>query len=180
MSFDPHTYSVAVRTVKVDGRVLFEYRVVELPDISGYAKSSARAYSMAIDAIETLHEMTAAAGESLPPPAEVEEDFSGRVTLRVAKTLHRSLALSADAEGCTLNSYITTILSAGLASYLARPATAFPATQVVTPAVTPILRTAVSPPATQESSPSYGSIWQGGKQDQLGFSLLTTSAGGNA
>ena len=39
----------------------------------------------------------------MPLPAPGVEDYSGRVTLRVPRTLHRSLALIAENEGVSLN-----------------------------------------------------------------------------
>ena len=50
-------------------------------------------------------------GKSVPPPIVPMDDYSGRVTLRLPKTLHRALAMAADEEGVSLNSYLVSLLS---------------------------------------------------------------------
>jgi len=47
----------------------------------------------------------------MPVPIIPADDFSGRVTLRLAKSLHRSLAQAADREGVSLNQHLTNILN---------------------------------------------------------------------
>ena len=47
----------------------------------------------------------------MPVPASGVEDYSGRVTLRVPRTLHRSLALMAEDEGVSLNQLMVTALA---------------------------------------------------------------------
>lgn len=47
----------------------------------------------------------------MPAPIIPADDFSGRVTLRLAKSLHRSLAQAADREGVSLNQHLTNILN---------------------------------------------------------------------
>lgn len=50
-------------------------------------------------------------GQPAPPPIVPVDDYSGRVTLRVPKSLHRALALAADGEGVSLNAYLVGLLS---------------------------------------------------------------------
>ncbi|MBI2709804.1 MAG: type II toxin-antitoxin system HicB family antitoxin [Actinobacteria bacterium] len=52
-------------------------------------------------------------GLEIPQPhGEVEpEEYSGRFSVRVPKSLHRRLATRADSEGCSLNQLVTTILA---------------------------------------------------------------------
>lgn len=45
------------------------------------------------------------------PQTKSSEQFSGRFTLRVPKSLHRYLASRAEAEGISLNQYILTLIS---------------------------------------------------------------------
>lgn len=47
----------------------------------------------------------------MPAPIIPADDFSGRVTLRLAKSLYRSLAQAADREGVSLNQHLTNILN---------------------------------------------------------------------
>jgi hypothetical protein len=50
-------------------------------------------------------------GREFPLPAKEDNDYSGRVTLRIPKTMHRHLAMSADSDGVSLNTYIIQALS---------------------------------------------------------------------
>ena len=49
-------------------------------------------------------------GIAIPEP-QSEEDYSGRFNLRIPKSLHRALALSAKNEGVSLNQLVTSILA---------------------------------------------------------------------
>ena len=108
---DPHAYNVSVRKMDYEGETLFEARVKELPDVCEYSETMAEAYDLAIDTIETAAEMYREAGRSFPPPAVPQDEFSGRVTLRLPKGLHRTLAQGAVDEGASLNQHIVNILA---------------------------------------------------------------------
>lgn len=55
-----------------------------------------------LDAIES--------GDLIPEPRG-EEEFSGKFSIRLPKTLHRDLVHQAEREGVSLNQYITSVLS---------------------------------------------------------------------
>ena len=46
-----------------------------------------------------------------PPAQEPADDFSGRVTLRIPRSLHRALAAAAEDEGVSLNGYLVNVLT---------------------------------------------------------------------
>lgn len=51
-------------------------------------------------------------GQKIPLPAAGEqEDYSGKFTLRLPKSLHRELALAAEKDNISLNQYILSLLS---------------------------------------------------------------------
>ena len=108
---NPHDYSISVRRGEFEGEICFEARIKELPDITEYADSFEEAYALAIDSIETTMEIFAEKGRTLPKPNIPADDFSGRVTLRMPKSLHRSLATMSDSEGVSLNQYLCNVLS---------------------------------------------------------------------
>ena len=54
-------------------------------------------------------EAASAAGNPIPPPS-IREDYSGRVLVRMPKSLHRDLAETAKREGVSLNLQIVTDL----------------------------------------------------------------------
>ena len=110
-SINPHSYNVTVRQVVIEGETLFEARVKELPDACDYAKSASEAYDLAIDTIETSAEIFARDGRAFPPPARPQDDFSGRVTLRLPKSLHRRLAMESEDESVSLNQHLVNVLS---------------------------------------------------------------------
>ncbi len=111
MSIDPHAYNITIRRDTFDGEVLFEARVKELPDLAEYAESYEEAYSLAVDAIETAAEAFAEKGRRFPAAMVPADEFSGRVTLRLPRSLHRVLAETADTEGVSLNQHLVNVLS---------------------------------------------------------------------
>ncbi len=76
------------------------------------------------EALERLQEATEGwlavrleLGLSIPEPkAEYEPDYSGRMLLRLPKSLHRQLAERAELEGVSINQMAVVILAAGLGS----------------------------------------------------------------
>ncbi|WP_252179623.1 toxin-antitoxin system HicB family antitoxin [Endozoicomonas sp. 4G] len=67
--------------------------------------------ALAIDTIEVTAECLSAKGKAMPTPYEPANEYSGRVTLRLPKTLHRSLSEGAEQEGISLNQYLVNVLS---------------------------------------------------------------------
>ena len=108
---NPYAYNITVREIVFDGDPHFEARVKELPDVREYAASAGDAYALAIDTIETAAAMFAEEGRSFPSPALLQDDFSGRVTLRLPKSLHRALANTAKNEGVSLNQHLVNVLT---------------------------------------------------------------------
>lgn len=108
---DASNYNITVRKGWFDGEQCFEARVAELPDVAEYADSFEEAYALAIDTIATTAEIFADQGKSMPAAMIPVDDYSGRVTLRLAKSLHRSLAQAAHYEGVSLNQHLANILN---------------------------------------------------------------------
>ena len=108
---DASAYTISIRHGEFEGDRCFEARVKELPDLVEYADSSTEAYELAIDAIETAASFMAERGQKMPPPFSPTDDFSGRVTLRLPKTLHRSLSTAADDENVSLNHLLVSVLA---------------------------------------------------------------------
>ena len=53
---------------------------------------------------------TVESGDPVPEP-KAEEEFSGKFSVRLPRSLHRDLVHQAEREGVSLNQYITTVLS---------------------------------------------------------------------
>jgi predicted HicB family RNase H-like nuclease len=108
---DAADYTISVQRGDFDGEVCFEARVRELPHLAEYGDSSEEAYALAIDSIETTFAVLAEKGKQMPPPQVSASGYSGRVTLRLPRTLHRELSHNAVEEGVSLNQHIVSSLS---------------------------------------------------------------------
>jgi antitoxin HicB len=89
--------------------------VVTFPDLPGcltHTDDIAKVGLMAEDVrrlwIETAYEE----GHDIPLPSRPEE-YSGKFVVRIARSLHRALAESAEDEGVSLNSYVASLLARG-------------------------------------------------------------------
>lgn len=96
-------------TVVKDDEAFF----VEFPDLPGCmtqvedaADIAAMAEEIRILWIETEYER----GATIPEPA-IQSGFSGKFVVRVPKSLHRDLVMTARREGSSLNAYITYLLA---------------------------------------------------------------------
>jgi len=111
MKIDPHAYNINIRRDTFEGEVLFEARVKELPDVAEYGETYAEAYDLAVDTIETAAEAYAEQGRAFPAAQVPADDYSGRVTLRLPRSLHRAASVAAEAEGVSLNQHLVNVLS---------------------------------------------------------------------
>ncbi len=109
---NPEKYNITVRLGVFDGDACYEARVRELPDIVEYADSAQEAYLLALDAVSTTFQIMADHGRAVPQPIDTESDYSGRVTLRLPRTLHRGLANRAEDEKVSLNQLLVGVLAA--------------------------------------------------------------------
>ncbi len=105
-----YNYNVVVRRIVSDGEAMFEARVTEFSDLTEYAETPEEAYALAIDAIETVAAIYAEKGRHMPEAAHVPVEYSGRVTLRLPRSLHRALAETADEEDVSLNQHLVNVL----------------------------------------------------------------------
>lgn len=64
-----------------------------------------------MDSIETAAAAYAEKGRAFPAATVPVDDFSGRVTLRLPRSLHRALTEMAESEGVSLNRHLANILS---------------------------------------------------------------------
>ena len=108
-------YAITVRKVVIENEELWRATVRELPDVAEFAETREKAIELALDSIESLKDAAFEEGRDFPEPSEDEEEFSGRVTLRMPKYLHRAVAHKALADDMSLNSYIVTVLGIDLA-----------------------------------------------------------------
>lgn len=106
MTHKPEEYGVSVRLVQEGQDYLYEARVAELPDVRTYGETFSEAYSGAIEVIATTQNIFAEKGKAFPDVEQHEDEFSGRVTLRMSKSLHRGVHEKALRDGVSLNQWI--------------------------------------------------------------------------
>lgn len=111
MTFDAEAYTITIRKETIDGEKLYVGKVAELPDVMAYEDSYEEAHNVLLEAISALKETANDNKRSFPTPFVTEEEYSGRVTLRVTKSLHKLASLMADREGVSLNQFLNTIIA---------------------------------------------------------------------
>lgn len=92
--------------------------VAEVPDLPGCVGSGdtpEEAIAMARDAQKGWIDFALKNGKAVPEPSYIsDEQFSGKFTLRLPKTMHKDLVNGAEEEGVSLNQYLLFLISKGL------------------------------------------------------------------
>lgn len=89
----------------------------DLPGCSAFGKTRAEALNQLADAIEAWMEAAQKAGNKIPQPSSERSELpSGKILLRVPRSLHADLATLAESEDVSLNQCILSMLSAGVAA----------------------------------------------------------------
>lgn len=102
-SFDPSAFGITIRKKNIDGRWFFCGSVAELPDVEVFEESFDTAYEEVVNVVTSLKLLADEQKRSFPVPQSRDDDYSGRVTLRIPKSLHKHSAAIADREGVSLN-----------------------------------------------------------------------------
>ena len=112
MIFDPDSYSISIRKENHDGEILYVGRVAEFPSISSFEDSFEEARALVIDALQTLKKIADETQADFPVPFPIYSDeFSGRITLRLPKTLHAKVSRKAAQEDISTNQYLVTAIA---------------------------------------------------------------------
>lgn len=89
------------------------YWIAEHPELPG-CKADGETAQKALSSLDVSRELwiesRLATGLEIPEPQEAPQ-YSGRFVLRIPKSLHRELAHEAEAEGVSLNSLVSNVLS---------------------------------------------------------------------
>lgn len=108
---NPADYTITVKRIAEGDGFVFRATVKELPHLVEFADTYTEAYELALDAIESLAEAAKEEGREFPTPSPDDSEYSGRVTLRMPKSLHRQLSDQADAEGVSFNHFLVSVLA---------------------------------------------------------------------
>jgi len=112
MTFDPEAYTITIRKEEHDGEIFYVGKVAEFPNIVSFEESFGEAHVLVIDAIQTLKNIADETQAMLPLPYPAPSDeFSGRVTLRLPKTLHAKVARMAEQDAVSVNQYLVTAIA---------------------------------------------------------------------
>lgn len=85
-------------------------RVDEFPSLAAHGSTQEKALRETRNVVQFVLEDLAATGESIPVPLS-KRAFSGKLNVRMPKTLHRRLAAESEREGVSLNNWINTKLA---------------------------------------------------------------------
>jgi antitoxin HicB len=101
--------------------------------------------SSAPEALATLEEVARSwlvsameRGQNIPEPIDNNNDFSGRLVIRIPKSLHKKATFIAEREGVSLNLFITTSLSESVGERTSNVTTFFASSSMPTSSLIPI------------------------------------------
>lgn len=86
--------------------------VPDIPGCSAFGETEEEALHEVRQAIQSCLEALKASGRPVPAPSGIPE-ASGKITLRMPKSLHARLALESKTEGVSLNQYMLYKLANG-------------------------------------------------------------------
>lgn len=105
-------YSISSKKETVDGEELFSAHCPQFPDVVMYAETRNDAVNLVAESINSIIEMSLEMNHPLPhPESYFQNDYSGRITLRIGKALHREIALNASRNGVSLNQYLVEVVA---------------------------------------------------------------------
>lgn len=88
----------------------FRAEIMEFPGCIAVGDTAAEALSTLEEVAESWLEAVFEKGQPVPEPAEIVE-YSGKVALRLPKSLHQRAAMVAKADGVSLNQFIVSSLA---------------------------------------------------------------------
>jgi len=111
-----YPYSVRVCKLAEDDGGGYYAWTPELPGCSSDGETKSEALDNLDEAIECWLETANEFGYAIPEPEiYAEEVYSGKLSLRLPKTLHAQVAAYAKQEECSINQLLTTYIAAGCA-----------------------------------------------------------------
>ena len=85
--------------------------ILEFPGCYAFGDSPDEAFAMLEDVAKSWIESELAHGKEIPPPS-VSHGFSGRIALRLPKSLHRLATRMAKQDGTSLNQFLVSAIAA--------------------------------------------------------------------
>lgn len=94
----------------------YRAEIVEFPGCFAEGESAAEAASNLEEAALSWLEATLAKGQTIPEPME-ELDYSGKLVVRLPRSLHRRAAFAATRDGVSLNQFIVSSIAEQVGGY---------------------------------------------------------------
>lgn len=106
-------YEVSYKALEDEDGIVYKFEIKDLPGLAVYSDSIEEGLEDLEGAKRVWFETNIELQRKIPLPKEEKEDYSGRVTLRINKSLHKTLVIEAESEGVSLNQYITYLIQKG-------------------------------------------------------------------
>lgn len=94
----------------------YRAEIIEFPGCFAEGETAAEAAANLEDAAHSWLESTIAKGQTVPEPMD-ELDYSGKLVVRIPKSLHRRAAYAANREGVSLNQFIVSSIAEQIGGY---------------------------------------------------------------
>jgi len=94
----------------------YRAEIIEFPGCFAEGDTAAEAAANLEDAAQSWLESTIARGQTVPEPMD-ELDYSGKLVVRLPKSLHRRAAYAANREGVSLNQFIVSSIAEQIGGY---------------------------------------------------------------
>lgn len=119
---DIYDYKIEITKLSSSDGGGFLATVPKLPGCMSDGETPDEAFKNVQDAISCWIETAKELGRELPKPDKykTEDDFSGKLTLRMPKILHKMIAEQAEREECSINQLIITYISMGIGNEFGR------------------------------------------------------------
>jgi len=115
MTFDPDIYTITIRKETVDGETCYVGRVAEFQNVSAYEDTHEAALTTIRNVLTAIASLAKDKGQALPAPqTELDEIPSGRITLRMPRSLHAKVLKRAKHEDTSANQ----IINIAIAEYI--------------------------------------------------------------
>jgi len=114
-------YSILIQRTEDEEGFIFEARVLEFPDLTVFEESWAEAYAVVLEMIEGLMELSEEMGHEVPVPYDsAEPNYSGKMTFRPGRRLHRDISAAAAVDGLSQNQWLCNIVAQAVTTKVAQ------------------------------------------------------------
>ena len=110
----PEGYAIVLASGSNGAGATWTATVEELPGCEAHGPTPARAAAAAQEAVDRWIQAARADGREVPPPGAAAA-HSGRLLVRMPRSLHGELVRASEREGTSLNAYIVAALAASVA-----------------------------------------------------------------